>query len=302
MLYSGFTEADNLAAAAAFKDKYGINVDMYTGNTNDVVARYDLEAQAGRVVVDVIALADIFVSRDLEKRGLLMAYSPTSTQEPGFDKRFAGSHYQNAGLTIWPAAWNTELVPAARAPKDYTDFLDPSWSGRLGMLDASTSLIALQYYYLLRTAMGVDYMKKLGAQNLQFVSPNNAIAERVVVGEIYGAPFLILNVADGLMSKGAPLAVGYMASGTPVLARTIQISKDAPHPNAAKLFVDYLLAKEGQEKFQVVARSVSPRTDVKIEGVPALSEIKALTIQDVDGFVASQKDLRSEFEQFFKSR
>lgn len=302
MLYSGFTEADNLAAAELFQKKYGIKVNVFRGDTNNVVARFDLEVKAGRVAVDVLALADVFVSADFQKKGLLLEYRPPATQEAGFDKRFAGSHYQNAGLTIWPAAWNTKLVTGEKVPRDYDAFLDPFWKGRLGMLDASTSLIGLQYYYLLRTAMGVDYMRKLGAQSFQFLSPNNAIAERVVVGEIYGAPFMILNVIDQFRQQGAPLAQGYMTAGTPVLARTLQVTKDARQPNAGKLFVNFLLTKEGQEGFQAVARSVSPRTDVTVKDLPSLAQVKALTIEDVDGFVGSQRALRTEFEQFFKGR
>lgn len=302
MFYSGFTEADNLAAADLFRKKYGIKVDVFRGDTNTVVSRFDLEVKAGRVAVDVLGLADVFVSADLQKQGRLLEYRPPSTEEPGFDKRFAGSHYQNAGLTIWPAAWNSKLVTGARVPKDFDAFLDPFWKGKLGMLDASSSLIGLQYYYLLRQAKGVDFMRKLGAQGFQFSTPNNAIAERVVVGETYGTPFMILNVIDQFTGQGAPLARAYLAEGTPVLARTIQVTKEAKRPNAAKLFVHFLLSKEGQEGFQAVARSVSPRTDVAIQGLPSLATVKALTIEDVNGFVTSQAALRTEFTQFFKSR
>lgn len=299
-LYSGFTESDNATASALFQKKYGIPVEVFTGDTTPVVARFEMEAKAGRVAVDVLALSDVFVSSDLQKQGLLMQYRPPATLEPGFDPRFAGSYYQDVGFTIWPAAWNSKLVTGANVPKDFDAFITPFWKGRLGMLDASTTMIGLQQYYLLRTAMGVDYMRKLGAQGFLFISPNTAIAERVSSGEIYGAPFMILNVVTTLMHQGAPLAMGYMTTGTPVLLRTLQITKAAPHPNAAKLFVNFLLSQEGQEQFQAEARAVSPRTDVTIKDLPSLTQVKTLTIADVDAFASKEADLRKEFEQFFK--
>ncbi len=300
MMYSGLTEADGLAVGKAFEAKYGIPVSIYRAPTNDVASRFDLELKAGRVNVDVLALADPFVSTDLQAQDALMEYTPPATQDGGYEKRFSNGFYNYVGLTIWPAAWNTEHVPADREPTDYTDFADPFWTGRLGMLDASTSLVGLQYYYLVRRAMGADFMKKLGAQKFQFVSPNNAIAERIVVGEIYGAPLLILNVANSMKKAGAPLKVGYMKSGTPVLARTVQAAAAAPHPNAAKLLVNYFLSQEGQQVLQSSALAVSPRTDVEVEAVPNLKDVNALTIDDVDAFVSMQDELRKEFEANFK--
>jgi iron(III) transport system substrate-binding protein len=300
-LYSGFTDADNKKAAELFQDKYGIEVQIFRANTNDVLARFDLEVQAGNVNADVLALADPFASAQLQQRDLLLEFTPPSAQERAFDDRFSGSHYQIAALTIWPAAWNTERVDPGNQPQDFEDFLDPFWKGRLGMLDASTSLVGIQYYYLLREAMGVEFMEKLGAQDFTFISPNNAIAERIVSGEIYGAPLLILNVAEQFIQQGAPLEVDYMPSGTPVLARTIQVVREAKHPNAAKLFVNFLLSQEGQQGFQETARAVSPRTDVSVEGVPSLADVNALTIKSVEEFLQSVDDLRAEFESFFKS-
>jgi len=170
------------------------------------------------------------------------------------------------------------------------------------MLDAATSAVGIQYYYLIREMMGVDYMRELGAQNLRFLSPNNAIAEQVVSGELFGAPALTLNVAEEFKAKKAPIDWRFPTPATPILVRTVQIAAKAAHPNAAKLFVNFLLAKDGQEGFQKVARSLSPRTDVRVAGIPRAGTFPAARIIDIDAFASSKKELQDEFIRFFKTR
>jgi iron(III) transport system substrate-binding protein len=300
--YTGLTEKDNVNAAKLFKAKYGINVDIFRANTNQVLQRYDLEWKAGNVKADVLALADATASARLQQRGMLMRYEPPATKTPGYIAKFGGTHFQVLGLTVWGAAWNSEKVKGAEVPTDFHDFLKPRWKGKLGMLDASVSLVGLQQYYILRTALGADFLKQLGAQNLRFLSPNNAIAEQIVSGELFGAPILILNVAVQFKQKKAPLGYGYMKTGVPVLTRTLQISAKARKSNAAKLFVNWLLSKEGQEGFQKVARSMPPRSDVTVEGMPAPGSFEALPVDNMAAFVAKQKDIRAEFIRLFKEK
>jgi iron(III) transport system substrate-binding protein len=264
--------------------------------------RYDLEWKAGNVKADVLALADATASARLQQRGMLMRYEPPATKTPGYIAKFGGTHFQVLGLTVWGAAWNSEKVKGAEVPTDFHDFLKPRWKGKLGMLDASVSLVGLQQYYILRTALGADFLKQLGAQNLRFLSPNNAIAEQIGSGELFGAPILILNVAVQFEQKKAPLGYGYMKTGVPVLTRTLQISAKARKSNAAKLFVNWLLSKEGQEGFQKVARSMPPRSDVTVEGMPAPGSFEALPVDNMAAFVAKQKDIRAEFIRLFKEK
>lgn len=301
MFYSNFTQADNETAANLFNKKYGINVSIFRGETYDLLTRYDLEVKSGRVAVDVLALADVFASADLQKKGRLMKYRPPSTLEEGFDHRFAGDYFQHAGLTIWPSAWNSDLVTGANLPTDFSDFLKPFWRDRLAIQDAEIDPVGTQYYYILRKVLGVEFCRRLAAQRCHLLHPNNVIAEHIISGEMLGAPLLISNVARQMTDKGAPLGVGFMKTGTPVLARTVQIAKAAPQPNAAKLFVNFLLSQEGQTEFQQEARSLSPRTDVKIEGLPSLHDVKALSIEDVGDYLNNRKALQQEFAKLFKN-
>ena len=299
--YTGFTEADTAAAAALFGDKYGIKVDVYRADTNQVLARYAAEMQAGNVQADLLALADIGASATLQHQDALMEYVPPATQDEAFDSKYRGTFYQVVGSTIWPAAWNSEVVSQSDSPLDYSDFLKPFWKGKLGSLDASVSLVGLQQYYILRQTLGVDFMKQLGAQNFTFLSPNNAIAEQLVSGELLGAHVMIIGVIKDFQAKGAPLGSAYMKTGTPVLTRTLQVAAKAPHPNAAKLFENFLLTQEGQQGFQASAKSLSPRSDVTVEGIPTSDELVPLTLDDPVGFLMQVDALRAEFTQYFKA-
>lgn len=302
-LYSGYTAADNIAAAALFKAKFGINVDIFRADTNQLLLRYGLEWKTGIEKTDVLALADAMSSAQLQTQGMLMPYVPPAVKEPGYIGKYAGTHFQVAGLTIWPAAWNTDKVKGADVPTDFRDFVKPQWSGgKLGMLDASILPVGQQYYYILRNALGVDFMKQLGAQKFRLMSPNNAIAEQLVSSELLGAPVMIFSVVQQFKALKAPIEAGYMKTGTPVMVRTIQIASKPKNPNAAKLFVNFFLTKEGQEGLQKVAQAMSPRSDVTVEGIPVAGSFVALSIEDVADFVAKQKEIAKEFTQFFKGK
>jgi iron(III) transport system substrate-binding protein len=154
-------------------------------------------------------------------------------------------------------AYNTRLIREKDAPKDWTELLSPKWKGKIGMDQEET-----EWYAALSEYWGRDkarkFLRALAAQNPALHQGHTLIAKLTVAGEFP------LSIAHGsrveqLKGEGAPL--DWIDTVDPVVTSpsVISLSARAPHPNAARLFVEYVLSYEGQklvrDNFRVTARS-----------------------------------------------
>ena len=102
-----------------------------------------------------------------------------------------------------------------------------------------------------------------------------------------------------MIANGAPLAIVYPSEGTPTIPGGTGVFADAPHPNAARLFVSYLLSREGQQTMSDTAWMRSFHPDVKPhDGVKPLSEIKLMKA-DAAGQVAMEAEIKKKYAEYF---
>ena len=115
----------------------------------------------------------------------------------------------------------------------------------------------IQYY---GEAKAMDLMRKLAAQEIQFRTGHTLLQTLVAAGERAVVVVAFANGVDRLKKDSAPIE---WVSAEPAIGLTfgLAVVKDAPHPNAARLFHDFLLSREGQEVIAAAGYYV-PRTDV----------------------------------------
>jgi iron(III) transport system substrate-binding protein len=129
-------------------------------------------------------------------------------------------------------------------PRSYDDLLDPKWKGKLGLEDAAY----VWFVNLLKIKgekQGIEFMRRLARQNVSLRSGTTLLANLVAAGELPVAIDLYAYEVERTKKAGAPLDwVGF----EPVIVHTIAggINRNAPHPNASKLFMDFLLSEDGQ--------------------------------------------------------
>ncbi len=172
---------------------------------------------------------------------VLDQFAPEDRDPDGFA---APLYFVNYGL----AAYNTNQVKAADAPKSYEDLLDPKWRGQ--MTFASSASGALFFASFLRMSWGDqkarDYLEKLAKQKIV----GRTESARTVLGMVASGEHKIminpfLTHVGELVRKGAPLEV-LIADPAPVSSTPVLLAKTAPHPHAAMLLIDYLLDREAQ--------------------------------------------------------
>src|SRR5262249_41959718 len=139
-------------------------------------------------------------------------------------------------------AYNTRLVGPEDVPKSFADLLDPRWVGKLVKGHPGYSGTIMTATQQMVAALGWDYFEKLATQKVMQVQSAADPPKKVAAGEravqIDGADYTALQFRD----KGEPVEVVYAAEGSPIITGPAAIMKNAPNPNAARLFYNWAMS------------------------------------------------------------
>jgi ABC-type Fe3+ transport system substrate-binding protein len=274
---------DQLAVpmAAAFKKAYGIEVKYVRANSTDVALRISSEAQAGRINVDVFDGTSAVVS--LKKQGLVLQWIPETARRLPKDYIDAEGYWIATNIYIITPGFNTELVKPGTEPKTFQDLLDPKWKGKMAWGSSSSSSAGPGFIGNVLRDMGPDkgraYLEKLSGQKIAGLGVSaRQVLDQVIGGEYAIGLQIFNNHAVISAAKGAPSAWIAMEPATAVLS-TVAATKAAPHPNAAKLFLEFLVSEEGQKIYRsadyMPIDPKVPPTDPKL--LPAGGNFRAST-------------------------
>ena len=267
-----FYTTTNLEEAAAmsarFKAKYPfLDVNINRAEGERIVTKVLQETRAKKSLVDVIQ-TPAFYLHALRKRGILGEYA--STEDRFYPRNFKEEKsWTTTYYNPYVVLYNTKIVSAQNLPKRYEDLLSPFWKNKMILekdkIDWFTAMLEI-----LGREKGVKYMRELSRQNPMLRIGQTLITQLVAAGEIA----LQINAnavsVNRLKQKGAP--IDWVAPGPlPGLMVGVGLVSQAPHPAAARLFIDFLLSKEGQQLYQnagrLVARSDLPQDEsIKVRG------------------------------------
>lgn len=248
-IYSVLAVPDHTQVIEAFKQKYPfIDVSLWrpSGAGEGVATRVITEAAANTHLVDIIGIDQALMSH-LIKRNLMMRYE--SPERESFEPTFKDKqgHWTAFYLNPKVIPYNTKVVRAEEAPKTYTDLLDPKWKGRLAMEDTEGGWFGTLYLHW-GEKKTLDYMRQLAKQNFIMRSGHTLITMLIAAGEYPGAVVSNGPRVELTKLRGAPLDWN-PPDPTVVSITTIGAAARAPHPNAAKLYLDHVLSREIQEGY-----------------------------------------------------
>jgi ABC-type Fe3+ transport system substrate-binding protein len=273
VFYSGMIENQALRPMAdAFKKKYPfVTVDYWRGDSRALVQKALTERRAGRVTGDI--LESTGGAEALIRAGAIEPFYSPSTA--GFPKTYvdAKGMWAASRLDYFGMAYNTRQVSAAEVPKTYDELLNPKWKGAIAWR-ADSEVGAILFIAGVLREMGKEkgeaYLKRLAAQRIvNYAGSARALVDRVGEGEYKLALEIYAHHPLISKAKGAPLDT-QMLNPVPSALSTIQLTKNAPHPNAAMLFIDFMLSKEGQAVLRQ-AQYLSPNPQVDTD--PSLRKI-----------------------------
>jgi len=250
----------------AFEKAYpGIELQYTRADESPTAAKILAEAQAGRLQADVFDGISNMVP--LKRAGLVASFVPPSASKIPGDLKDKDGYWISILIYVFSPGINTTLVSREQAPKTYHDLLDQRWRGKMAWNPGS---IAGAIGFVGATLMsmgeprGTDYLKALSAQRIVNIEASSrAILDQVIAGE-YPMGLMMFNHHTVISAqKGAP-SDWIKLEPVPVALDAVAILKDAPHPNAAKLLVDFLTSEDGQRVLQ------------KADYLPAMPSVPAM--------------------------
>jgi ABC-type Fe3+ transport system substrate-binding protein len=234
---------------AGFEKAYpGIKVSAVRANATDTAIKLLNEGKAGRMQADVFDGTTTVVP--LKEAGLVMKYVPDSAKALPKDYIDADGYWVSTNIYVLTPGYNTDLVKKADAPKTLQDLLAPKWRGHIAWGATESSSAGPGFIGTILAEMGEDkgmaYLKQLSGQKLTNISLSaREILDQVIAGEYPLALQIFNHHAVISEKKGAPVDWIKLEPATGTLS-VVSVTAQAPHPNAAKLLVDYLISPAGQ--------------------------------------------------------
>lgn len=287
-LYSSAVIADTNAIIQAFEKKYGVQVRLWRGSSDDILRRAVTEARGERYEADLAETAGDSME-GLQRERLLAEVS-----SPAFAQLMPGAVVPHRGwiadrLSVFTVAYNTTVIKPADVPKSYADLADPKWSGKLGIDDEDDDS---SWFMSIVDAMGKDkalalFHKIVATNGISVRRGHTLLSNLVVAGEVPLALTVYGYRVAALKKSGAPID-GVMLLPAFALPTGIGALAKAPHPNAALLLLDFYLT-DGQRI--LAERGNVPTNRTVAEPPPGVSLI------DVAKFL----DNEDEWTRLFRS-
>ena len=258
--YTTMTLSQSKKLVDRFEQKYPpIKVELFRTGGDPLLNKIITEARGGLNAWDVTSGRGDMVLPLMENK-LIAAYrSPESKKIPEdlVDKEgFWTAFYVNP----YVLGFNTNLVKREKAPKTYEDLLNPKWKGGKISIDDEAYGLLIGLMDAWGKEKAVDYFRKLAAQQPVVMRGNTNRVQLAVAGEysliIAYAPTIQRETSHGAPIDWVPL------EPVAVQVNPVMVAARAPHPNAAKLFTDFVLSEEGQ-KMLVKFRRIPVREDVE---------------------------------------
>jgi iron(III) transport system substrate-binding protein len=300
-----FYTATDVAVAervgAAFEAKYpGIKVKVERSGSERVFQRLSQEYGSSIHNADVIETSDAVHFILFKRNGWLAQAVPAEVAKDWpADAKDPDGYYAAYRAHLSVIGYNTQQVKPEEAPKSHADLLNPKWRGRMVKAHPGYSGTVMTGTDALSRALGWDFFEKLGKQRVMQVQSSTEPPKKLAQGERSVQ-------ADGneynmfmLKESGVPVEIVYATEGSPIAIGHAGLLKDAPHPNAARLFYSFIFDRETQQLNSDVGglRSFHPGVKEKETRTP-LSKIKLL-YSDPTKLEPEIEAIKKKYEEYF---
>ncbi|MSP38588.1 MAG: extracellular solute-binding protein [Deltaproteobacteria bacterium] len=296
-----------------FRKRFAIEVEVFTSRGATGVRRMADEFKAGVRYFDLHIGGSSSILSGMYDEGIIDAIDPwlvlSEVRDPkqwwgghlwvDSAKRFIYMFQAYLPESIW---YNSDLVKPSEL-RSFEDLLNPKWKGKIGFLDPRTPGGGDSHWSYMWQVKGEDYLKNLAAQDLFLGRDQRVLSESLAKGRIavlVGNTFYSFQpfVKAGLPVKPLPTPKeGTFGTGG---SGNLAIIKAPAHPNATKVFVNWLLSHEGQEVFSHGLAQATRRNDVDTKWLRETGTIAAKDTMSVEEFWKVENQSEEKFEKVRK--
>ena len=286
--------------AGAFKEKFGVEVRVERTGAERVFQRIGQEYASNVHAVDIANSSDAAHLLTWKRQDMLLPYVPEDVA-----KHYRPEHrdidgtYAGFRATLSPMAYNTKLVKAEDAPTSFKDLLDPKWSAKMVKGHPAYSGTIMTTTFEQVRELGWEYLEGLAKQRVLQVQSSTdppkklALGERTVMAD--GNDYNLVLLKDA----GKPVQAVYATEGSPLIIVPSGIFRNAPNPNAARLFQNFFFSAEAQQLLvdTFAHRSFHALVKEKSGHVP-LADIKLLKADPAE-VLAQSEAIKARYTKLF---
>jgi len=292
-LYAPLSPSAMSVIPPAFMKRFpGVTVDHIDATSDKLIARVLSEQKGGRVIADVISGALTYLPQILDLKIVEHAAIPEAAAYPA---QLKGDLWVATDTQFYIAGWNTNLVKKGEEPKSYEDLANPKWNDSImGEPRDYQMLVGFAKRKYNSDEKAIDLFKKIAANQVEFHRGHSQLTEFLLAGQRAICFTCYSHHFPGRMKKGAPIQP-LMAEGVGEVGGSVMVMKGAPHPNAALLWVRWVVSEEGQKAYaQAGETPAHPKVEPLEKIRPTASYM--LTIDDVREFPKYEKTWKEIFQ------
>jgi iron(III) transport system substrate-binding protein len=302
------------AITEPFQKKYGIQIEYLSGRASDFGPRILTERRAGQYLWDIVLGGTTTILESLVPAGAADPIKPalllpevTDTKNWREGKLDFSDNAQVHNLVFMGTpkvilAYNKNMIDPTKELRSYKDLLAPKWREKIASDDPKTagSGQATFLFFYMNSDLGEPFIRDLAKQDLRFIRDHRQRAEWVAHGKI---PLMISpseTVTVPLIRRGLPIGMMQpLKEGSYLTASTgsVVLMNRAAHPNAARVYLNWLLSKEGQTAWVETTGTLSRRLDVPVEKVEEFARILPGVKYDTENYKENAIKRRPELTE-----
>jgi len=295
VLYHSTGIEDTQQILNLFRKRYPfLQVENHRLSSQKLFQRIVSEVRAGRHFADayIISGAETWLVKDM---GFLAPYASPERSRVRPSLMDRQGYWTGILWNLGVLGYNTRMVSQDRIPKRWEDLLQPHWKGLVG-LEAEDVTWYLFMMKLMGNQKGKAFMTQLARQQPQVRSGYNLVAALLVAGEFALVPTARVHRVEQAKLDGAPVDWTAIEPLTPEPPVCVSLPKNAPRPNAGKLFIDFVLSRPAQELLYQLKR-IPSRIDAP-QPVSRLAQVKLIDAEfekEIANFARYTKEYREIF-------
>lgn len=282
--HTGYSAETLRAISSAFRQKFGIETEFISGRGAELRARFFNERRAGIYNIDLLFRGASGMIADQKPVNALDPLEPLLLLPEVVDPKvwwggklnWIDDEHYIFGYFAYPSgelAINTSFVSSEEL-KSWKDLLAPKWKGKISLNDPTTSGSGNSWFYIMaKEIVGMDYMRQLAKQEPVILRDLRLQAEWIAAGKYPVAIAHGSAVIPEFVRAGVPIVEKVLAEGAYITAGfgAISLVNKAPHPNASRVFVNWVLSRDGQTLISRVQGNQSARLDVPTDHLPPIA-------------------------------
>src|SRR5215468_8350174 len=283
---------------ALFKQQTGIEVELFRSGGSAILSRFQQEMAAGRPGADVLTHSEPAAANALAKKGYFVPFKPKNFDKIPDAAKAADGAFVGQRLNLMTHYYRSDRVVAADEPKTWDDLLNAKYKGKLVMTDPSFTSLQVSVVGTLSKERGWGFYEKLRANDTMIVQGNQQVSDMLKRGERLIAVGALDSYAADLKREGHQVKTLYPTDGVFIIPSPTSVVKGSPHPNAAKLFAEFMIGDDAQKVFPTDG-GYSVRIDIAPPaGSPDLKSLKILPI-DGDYIERETQRIKRRFNEIF---